>query len=84
MVSYLEAMADAHRGGGIDLFYAVEGLSVCDVAGAAGLLSADMTVHGLNHARVGRLCGGDRGIGMRRKTLGTKLNEAGPDHPKLG
>ena len=71
-------------GGDINSFYTVEGLSVCDVVGAAGLLSADTTVHRPNHAQVGCLCGGDRGIGTRRKTLGTRLNEASPDRPKLG
>ena len=66
------------------MFYAVEGSSVCNVAGAAGLLSANTTVHGPNHARVSRLCGGDHGIGTRQNTLGTRLNKAALDSLKLG
>jgi hypothetical protein len=93
LVSYLEAMTEARHRGDIDSFYKIEGSSACDVAGAAGLSSANTTVYGPNHARIGRLCGdgdddddggGIIGPAARKKIVGKKLSEVDSNRPKLG
>lgn len=84
MVMYLEAMVDARLRGDIDDFYRIEKSSACDVAAAAGLLSANTTVYEPNHIRIERLCDKDNKKSAAQKIVEKKLNKVNKNQVQLG